>query len=51
MAIAEAQAKALGFPKLRVVLVEHPISGLDDRTVSTRALAVLPAVVTALTGR
>ena len=46
---AEAQARALGLPEVRRVLVPHPIQDATDDEMRAKADAIVDAIVTALT--
>ena len=48
---ALAQAKALGLPDFKVILVEHPIQPLTPEEVYGRAEAVFGQMVEKVTGR
>lgn len=48
---ALAQAKALGLPAFRVVLVEHPIQPLTEQEVHARADAVFDRLLETVTGQ
>lgn len=48
---ALAQAKALGLPDFKVILVEHPIQPLTPEEVHGRADAVFDQIVEKVTGR
>jgi len=48
---ALAQAKALGLPDFKVILVEHPIQPLTPEEVHGRAEAVFGQMVEKVTGR
>ena len=47
---AEAQARALGLPEVRRVLVPHPIQDATDEEMRAKADAVVEAVMAALAG-
>ena len=46
---AEVQARALGLPEVRRVLVPHPIQDATDDEMRAKADAIVDAIVTALT--
>jgi hypothetical protein len=46
---AVAQARLLGMPDSRVVYVPHPVQLLTDDELASRADAIFPAVLAALT--
>lgn len=48
---ALAQAKALGLPQFRVILVEHPIQPLTPEEVHDRADAVFDRMLETVTAR
>lgn len=48
---ALAQAKALGLPEFRVILVEHPIQPLTPEEVHSRADAVFDQLLKTVTAR
>ena len=46
---AEAQARALGLPEVRCVLVPHPIQDANDDEIVARADAIVDDLIAALT--
>lgn len=48
---AELQRAALGMNALAPVVIEHPLSTLDDDAIRGRAAQALPGVVSILLGR
>jgi hypothetical protein len=48
--LARTESQVLGSPDFRLVVIPHPLGGLGPGEVKARALAVVDAVVNALTG-
>jgi hypothetical protein len=45
---ARVQAKALGLPETGIIIVPHPLSGVDPEEVRTKATAAIDGVIAAL---
>lgn len=48
--LARSQIKRLGLSEARIVVIEHPLYGIETDELSDRVRAAVPAVVAALTG-
>ena len=49
--LGRAQARVFGVPDLPLVMIRHPLGGLELDDVRARAQEAVPAVVTLLRGR